>query len=55
MLLALLPGLSGRMRRMKPQLLVTLCEDTNCVAARLVQLKALFPGGTDVEQLVTNR
>ena len=40
---------------MKPQLLVTLCEDTNSVAARLVQLKALFPGSTDVEQLVSNR
>ncbi|KAK9843763.1 hypothetical protein WJX81_005353 [Elliptochloris bilobata] len=54
-LLALLPGLSDRMRRMKPDLLARLCEDTNCVAARLVQLKSLFPEGTDVEQLVTNR
>ncbi len=53
--LALLPGLSGRLRRVKPELLSRLVDDTNAIAARLVQLKVLFPDNTDVEQLVSNR
>ncbi len=53
--LALLPGLAGRLRRIKPELLARLVDDVNKVALRLVQLKSICPEGTDVESMVVNR